>query len=259
MELTAGNVAQYGIMKLGSTGNHVKEMQLALASIGYKLKGTGYFGGATDVAVSSFQQANNLTVDGEVGPDTAIAIDRAMRGTYVAPPQLLDDATRPLCVVEGMKWLNTKEAAGGRDNLAILELAKEEGGAIAKSYPHDSVPWCALFANMTLTKVGLKGTESLWALDFVKWGVHLDGPAVGAFAPMKRPGGGHITEVVGRDQAGNIMGLGGNQMDEVSIRPFPIKRVESFRWPAGVPLPAKIGFDTLPLIKSNGRLSANES
>lgn len=28
-------------------------------------------------------------------------------------------------------------------------------------YTHDSIPWCALFANHCLTKVGLKGTGTL--------------------------------------------------------------------------------------------------
>jgi len=51
---------------------------------------------------------------------------------------------------------------------------------------------------MVLTKVGLQGTETLWALDWSNWGTRLPGPAVGAFAPMKRQGGGHIAIVVGR-------------------------------------------------------------
>ena len=66
---------------------------------------------------------------------------------------------------------------------------------------------------MVLTKVGIKGTETLWALDWDKWGQKLPGPAVGAFAPMKREGGGHIAIVVGRDTRGNLMCLGGNQSD----------------------------------------------
>ncbi|ACF02403.1 hypothetical protein Rpal_3905 [Rhodopseudomonas palustris TIE-1] len=36
---------------------------------------------------------------------------------------------------------------------------------MAKTYQHDSIAWCALFANHILTKVVLKGSETL-ALDF---------------------------------------------------------------------------------------------
>ena len=126
-------------------------------------------------------------------------------------------------------------------------------------YKHDEIPWCALFANMVLTKVGIKGTETLWALDWDKWGQKLPGPAVGAFAPMKREGGGHIAIVVGRDTRGNLMCLGGNQSDRVSIIPFPADRPLSFRWPVGVALPLKASLESLPMMRSDGRVSTKES
>lgn len=77
-----------------------------------------------------------------------------------------------------------REAPGAADNPDILEWARAEGGAIAKGYHSDSIPWCALYANMVLTKVGLQGPETLWALDWSDWGTKLPGPAVSAFAPM---------------------------------------------------------------------------
>jgi uncharacterized protein (TIGR02594 family) len=162
-------------------------------------------------------------------------------------------------VIEGMKWLNLAEVPGANDNAEIIAWARGEGGAIAKSYKQDSIPWCALYANMVLTKVGIKGTETLWALDWANWGQKLPGPAVGAFAPMKRQGGGHIAIVVGRDQKGNLLCLGGNQSDAVNIAAFPAKRPLSFRWPAGVALPPKTGLESLPLLRSDGRISTKES
>ena len=162
-------------------------------------------------------------------------------------------------MIEGLKWLNLREGRGGAENSEILNWARDEGGAIARDYKHDAIPWCALFANMVLTKVGIKGTETLWALDWDKWGQKLPGPAVGAFAPMKREGGGHIAIVVGRDTHGNLMCLGGNQSDTVSIIPFPADRPRSFRWPVGVPAPLKAGFESLPLMRSDGRVSTKET
>ncbi len=50
----------------------------------------------------------------------------------------------------------------------------------ARSYDADSIPWCAIYANMVLTKVGLQGTETLWALDSSNCGARLAGPAVAA-------------------------------------------------------------------------------
>jgi uncharacterized protein (TIGR02594 family) len=252
-------------IKLGAQGNAVRQLQAMLAQLGYSLKGDGYFGGATDTAVADFQKLHGLSADGIVGVRTAAAIDTAVAAVAAAPsaaavaPVNTNQVMRPLWVTEALKWLNTKEAPGDADNPQILEWAREEGGSIARDYTHDSIPWCALFANMVLAKVGLKGTGTLLALDFVKWGVPVASPAVGAFAPMKRTGGGHIAIVVGRDQHGNLMCVGGNQGDEVSIRPFPASRPVGYRFPEGASLPGTVGFSTLPLVRSDGQLSAKEA
>lgn len=249
-------------LKLGMSGEIVRSAQIELAKRGYNLKGTGYFGSATDTAVSAFQTRHGLKpIDGEIGPDTAKAIDAA---PLVDKLSNIDhtEITRPLWVEAGIKLLGTHEGIGDKDNPTIIDWAKDEGGDIAKEYTHDSIPWCALFANHILTKVGLKGTETLWALDFAgHWPcIRLAGPAVGAFAPMKRNGGGHITIIVGKDQHGNVMGLGGNQSDAVTIAPFSPSRLnQGFYWPKGVSLPTVLGFNSLPLVTSNGKVSTNEA
>lgn len=254
------------LFRLGSQGPAIEAAQLALKAIGFPLKGTGYFGGATDVALSEFQRRAGLTVDGVLGGKTAAALDIATAApkaaiSIVHPASAI---ARPLWLAFGLTLINVKEKPGSGDNLDILEWAKEEGGVIAKEYLHDSIPWCALFINHILTKVALRGTETLWALDFAsgdKWpSVALAGPTVGAICAMERPGGGHVVTIAGRDQDGNYMCLGGNQGDEVSVRPFPRSRLNrGFRYPAGVSLPAQIGFDSLPIVRSNGQLSSNEA
>jgi uncharacterized protein (TIGR02594 family) len=254
------------LYRLNASGDTVRAIQIALAKIGYALKGTGWFGPATDVAVEAFQKRAGLKVDGVVGSATAGAIDLAISSapmtTGIVVPHL--EVSRPLWVEAGVKLLGTKEVAGAKDNPVIIDWAREEGGMIAREYHHDLTAWCALYANHILTKVALKGTETLWALDFAdvhKWPcVKLAGPAVGAFAPMSREGGGHITVVVGRDKAVHIMGLGGNQSDAVTIEPFAISRLnKGYFWPAGVPLPVLTGISHLPIIASNGRVSTNEA
>lgn len=257
-------------LKLGMSGENVRLAQLALAEKGYNLKGTGYFGTATDTAVEAVQRRLGLVVDGEFGPETAKGVDKLPSAGLLPTLQHLE-ISRPLWLEAGIKLIGTKEFAGGKDNPVIIDWAKDEGGDIAASYTHDSIPWCALFANHLLTKVGLKGTETLWALDFNadmmktrlgrSWpAVQLAGPAVGAFAPMLRNGGGHIAIVVGRDQHGNIMGLGGNQSDTVSIVPFAPSRLnKGFWWPVGPTLPTHVGIKSLPLVTSNGKVSTNEA
>lgn len=263
-----GNV----VLTLGDAGPAVRSVQLALAAIGYQLTGTGYFGNSTDAAVTGFQMAAGITPDGDVGPETAAALDAATG----AHPGNISDAThpptkiktvvaqvgRPLWLEAGLRLIGTKEAPGAKDNPNIIDWAKQEGGDISKEYDHDSVPWCALFADHCLRLADIKGPGTLWALDFAgKWpSVKLNGPAVGAFAPMLRSGGGHITIVVGRDQRGNVMGLGGNQSDAVNIEPFAVSRLnKGFWWPKSIALPAKTGINNLPIVLSNGQVSHNEA
>lgn len=245
------------VLKLGDSGPTVAALQLRLRDLGAGLKGTGYFGNGTDTAVEAFQRTHGLAVDGVVGPETALALDMA----DVEMPVNAVDFSRPLWFQAGIALIGTKEFAGARDNPVIIQWAKDEGGDIAKEYTHDSIPWCALFANHCLTKAGLKGTETLWALDFAgNWpSVRLPGPAVGAFAPMLRDGGGHIMQIAGRDQHGNPMGLGGNQRDAVNIEAFARSRLnKGFWWPKGVSLPPAFGFDSLPVVLSDGRVSTAE-
>lgn len=247
-------------LKLGMQGEIVKSAQLEMKARGYSLKGTGYYGDATDTAVSTIQRRAGAKPDGELGPITAKIID-ALPLASELPPVKIEQISRPLWLEAGIKLIGVRETPGGKDNPVIIDWAKDEGGDIKKEYTHDSIPWCALFANHILTKVGIKGTETLWALDFAgHWpSVKLSGPAVGAFAPMKRSGGGHITCIVGKDQNGNPMGLGGNQSDQVNIVPFARSRLnQGFWWPKSVPLPTKIGYDSLPLVTSNGQISSKE-
>lgn len=255
-------------LRLGSDGALVQAVQLRLRDLGYGLKGTGYFGNATDTAVEAFQKHAGLAADGIVGPATASALDAAVvgaRGSIQvagAPSAAGAEVSRPLWLQAGLALIGTKEKPGSGDNPVIIQWAKDEGGDVAAAYTHDSIPWCALFANHCLTKVGLKGTETLWALDFAgKWpSIQLAGAAVGAFAPMLRSGGGHIVQVVGRDQHGNYMCLGGNQKDAVNIEPFPASRLnKGFWWPDSVPPPTATGLSKLPLVLSNGKVSSNEA
>lgn len=253
------------VLKLGDFGPAVQSLQLALKRMGYGLSGTGYFGPATDTAVTSFQRLVGLTADGQVGLKTAQAIDAhaGLNSNGVQPtPPVKQQIERPLWVSAGIGLIGTHEGVGAKDNQTIINWAKDLGGDIAKEYTHDSIPWCALFMNHILMLAGIKATGSLWALDFAgRWPtVKLIGPAVGAIAPMTRNGGGHVTCIVGKDQNGNPMGLGGNQSDAVNIEPFSISRFnQGFWWPKDVPLPKQIGFSTLPVVRSNGQLSTREA
>ncbi|MFP4300286.1 MAG: peptidoglycan-binding domain-containing protein [Spirulinaceae cyanobacterium] len=68
---TAPNTAPTGIWRRGSQGEAVRLIQEQLGIAGfYNYAADGVFDSETENAVKAFQQANNLTVDGVVGPNT---------------------------------------------------------------------------------------------------------------------------------------------------------------------------------------------
>jgi hypothetical protein len=69
-------VANGEILKKGSRGNAVRELQRKLTSLGYDTKGVdGIFGANTEQAVRQFQKDHRLTADGIVGPATKKALE----------------------------------------------------------------------------------------------------------------------------------------------------------------------------------------
>ena len=70
------------ILRYGSKGEAVQQLQEKLLKLGYNLGpdgADGDFGNLTQNAVIQFQQANNLEADGEVGPETSAAIDKKLQ------------------------------------------------------------------------------------------------------------------------------------------------------------------------------------
>ena len=99
------------MLSLGDSGPTVRAVQLALARLGYELKGTGYFGGATDTAVTHFQQSRGLEVDGEIGPQTAAAIDAAL----VAPSDQRAGRRSPTALLDRIAAAPTNRSGCSKD------------------------------------------------------------------------------------------------------------------------------------------------
>ena len=58
------------VLKRGSVGPQVKELQEALDAIGSEVDDDGIYGPKTEAAVRALQAAAGLSVDGIAGPDT---------------------------------------------------------------------------------------------------------------------------------------------------------------------------------------------
>lgn len=93
--------------------------------------------------------------------------------------------------------------------------------------------WCAAYVNATLNQAGLEGSGSLAARSFLDVGTPVDEPQPGDLAVFWRGSPddwrGHVGFYQGMDPEGNILVLGGNQGDAVSVAPYPQERLLGYR------------------------------
>lgn len=257
--MTIASLVTTKILRLGSSGQDVKQLQLAFAKLGYPLTGTGYFGTATDTVVEQFQRKAGLDPDGDVGTSTARAIDTALAGPRLgtntpAAPHLIE-VQRPLWLQTAISHIGMREVSGAGNNEELVADIQ----TVAPDYQEDATPWCAGFVSFCLVKSGIKASKQpLWARSYAEvWGTKLLGPAVGAIAVKTRTGGGHVTIVAGKNKNGVLACCGGNQNDMVNISEYSASAFNlGFFWPKELPIPAKVGISSLPIVTSSGRVTS---
>jgi uncharacterized protein (TIGR02594 family) len=153
-------------------------------------------------------------------------------------------SNEPKWVIEARKLIGLHEVRGPDHNPEILQMWRDiKRGGIKD----DETPWCAAFVGAMLERVGIRSSRFESARSYLDWGQHVALPVPGCIVVFTRQGGGHVGFAVGRDKAGNLLILGGNQSDAVNIKAFPVSRVTGYRWPAGVPVVA----DSLPLFSAD--------
>ena len=156
------------------------------------------------------------------------------------------------------KYLGLKEIKGSKHAPLIVQMWARIKLAGIKD---DETPWCAAFVGSCLEEVGIQSSRSAAALSYAKFGKSLGYPVQGAIAYKNRYNsagkiiGGHVFFVAGQNEKGQIMGLGGNQNEQVCIAPFNKSVIIGYRWPNGYPVPARV---TLPLV-SGGTNAVSEA
>ena len=163
----------------------------------------------------------------------------------------------PFWLANARKYLGLKEIPGKNTNTTIAGwLAK-----LKAPWRDDETAWCGTYVGANFMETGITPVEG-WAgaRKWLNFGTKLAKPAIGAVVVFWRGSksgwSGHVGFVVGKDQKGNLMVLGGNQGDMVSVKPFGLDRVLGYRWPANMSLPAN---DNLPIVNSDGKVSVNEA
>ncbi len=227
----------------------ILDIQKRLLALGYSVGragGDGVMGPSTEAAIVAFKVANGLEARPSIGPITL----EKLFGYAVAGQRPLGTG-EPRWLTFARRYSGLHEIKGKNHAPEILAMWKATGLA----FKDDETPWCAGFVGFVLESVGITSTRSGIARSYEKWGVRLEKPAVGCVVTFKRTGGGHVGFATGRDAAGNVMVLGGNQADAVNLRPFAVSRVTGYWWPKGEPLPE----GAIPTVASDGKLSTNEA
>ena len=161
-------------------------------------------------------------------------------------------------IVEARRYVGMAEIPGKQHNPTIQNWLR----TLKAWWSDDETPWCGTFVAYCCRVAG-RDVPKDWfrALAWAEAGERLTAPAYGCIAVFSRTGGGHVGFVVGRDRSGNLMILGGNQGNKVSIAKFSKDRVVAYIWPSvngAKNQPAKDRYQ-LPVLVSNGAFSNNEA
>ena len=136
---------------------------------------------------------------------------------------------QPAWLTAAWAQFGVREVAGSGHASRVVKYFRDAGHS---QITNDETPWCAAFVGAMLERSELAGTGSLLARSYLKWGVAIDEPKLGAIAVLTRgsdPGAGHVGFYLGASDD-KIFLLGGNQGDAVSVAPFARDRVLGFRW-----------------------------
>lgn len=127
--------------------------------------------------------------------------------------------------------IGTHEVSGDSDNPAIMAYYRDAGHP---EIAHESTAWCAAASCSWLERSGVASPKTLSARDFLRWGKKLDKPKIGCICVFSRGDPraytGHVGLYAG-EEGDNILVLGGNQSDAVSITRMPKSSLLGYRWP----------------------------
>lgn len=132
-------------------------------------------------------------------------------------------------LIEARKHTGLKEIVGKMHNSTIQRWLRELGAW----WSDDETPWCGTYVAWCLKKAVRKLPKHWYrAKEYENYGTRLTRPAYGCIAVMSRQGGGHVGFVVGEvSKGGDLLILGGNQGNAVSIARFPRSRITAYVWP----------------------------
>jgi uncharacterized protein (TIGR02594 family) len=170
---------------------------------------------------------------GVPGPKTQAAYDAYWEGNPTTAVVPVTPGTGVPWMREADRWLGLREIAGSKHEPQILNWWE----ATKQSYRDDETSWCAGFVGGVLEECGIVSTRSAAARSYEKYGDAVASPTYGAIVVFWRGSKsgwqGHVTFLVGVTSSGDLLCLGGNQSDAVTVAKFDRSRLLGFRFPKG--------------------------
>lgn len=157
-------------------------------------------------------------------------------------PNLDKNSTIPAWLRYAYGEIGTTEIKGPRHNPRVVEYQS----VTALKADNDEEAWCGAFVAWCINKAGLPlPAVPERAKDWKNWssGMIISRPVYGCLVVLERRGGGHVGFAVGKNAKNELLLLGGNQGDQVSIRPTH-GQVVGYVWPKDNPTPAFAKFLT---------------
>jgi len=134
-------------------------------------------------------------------------------------------------IEKAFSYYGLKEFAGVKHNPVILDFFKAIGH---KWVDDDETAWCAAFANYCCLSTIGKHTGKLNARSFLEFGVRTTTPKLGDLVVLWRVSPdswkGHVGFYISESE-NHVYLLGGNQDNQVCIKPYPKERVLSYQIP----------------------------
>ena len=133
----------------------------------------------------------------------------------------------PLEIAESYLGMN---AGDPKQAQTLSAFFKKAGGV---DIDPATTAWCAAFLNSVLGASGIKGTGSLMAQSFLRFGTAVKAPTKGDIVVFERgekgSGQGHVGIITAINKNGSLQVLGGNQSNRTSIETFKTSRVLGYR------------------------------
>ena len=127
------------------------------------------------------------------------------------------------------EFIGLTEVPGEQHNPQILEFFQDIGHSWVQT---DETAWCSAFINYVALKCGCERSFKLDARSWLEKGMEIEdlklGDIVIFWRESKNSWKGHVGLYAGQDDK-YIHCLGGNQSNQVNIRPYPKSRILGFR------------------------------